>query len=51
MPHSHLKGREIYSKLVRNGKEIADIVNNKNFDFNYQYYNFFQNHITFKKVF
>lgn len=43
-------GKEVYSTIVRNGKEVARITNNKYYDFNYQYYNFLMNPVTLKKV-
>lgn len=43
-------GREVYTSVVRNGKEIAYIANNKYYDFNYQYYNFLTNPVVVKRV-
>ncbi len=39
-------GREIYSKVVRNNKEISFIGDNKYYDFNYQYINYLPNEIS-----
>lgn len=50
MPHTHLLGKEVYSSVIRNGSEIAFIANNKNYDFNYQYFNFLSTPISFKRV-
>ncbi|CAF1012278.1 unnamed protein product [Brachionus calyciflorus] len=49
LPHSHLLGKEIYTTVVRDGKEVAYLANNKYYDFNYQYYNFLNKPVTLKK--
>ena len=50
MPHTHLKGKELYTTLIRNGQEIAYLANNKYYDFNYQYYNFLSKPISIQPV-
>jgi hypothetical protein len=50
MPHTHLTGKEVIVTQVRDNKEIGYIVNNKNYDFNYQYFNFLAEPIKFKRV-
>merc|ERR1712110_102521 len=40
LPHTHLAGRSIYTKVVRNKTEVEYIGNNKYYDFNFQYINF-----------
>ena len=49
-PHAHLKGREIYTSIIRDGKEVDFLANNTYFDFNYQYYNFLRNPVKLKQV-
>ena len=49
LPHSHLASREIYSTVIRDGKEIFYIANEKYYDFNYQYLNFLQKPFVFKR--
>ena len=51
MPHTHLKGIELYTTLIRDGKEIAYLANNKYYDFNYQYYNFLSTPVILKQVY
>lgn len=46
LPHTHLTGRQIYSKVIRNGKEVSYITYGKYYDFNYQYTNFLASPIT-----
>ena len=36
MSHTHLSGREIYTKIVKNGTEIDYLARNKYYDFHYQ---------------
>jgi dopamine beta-monooxygenase len=48
LPHAHSYGREISSKIIRNGQEVEYLVNNKYYDFKYQFYNFNENPITLK---
>ena len=36
--------------IVRDGKEVAYLANNKYYNFNYQYYNFLTTPVTLKKV-
>jgi hypothetical protein len=36
MPHTHLAGTAVYTKLIRNGKDIGYVFNIPNYDFNYQ---------------
>lgn len=43
LPHTHLAGRQVFSKIVRNGKEVNFISNSKYYDFNYQYTEYLQN--------
>ena len=50
MPHTHLRGKELYTTLIRNGQEIAYLANNKYYDFNYQYYNFLSKPISIQQV-
>lgn len=49
MPHTHLTGKELYGTVVRDGKEVDYIANNKYYNFNYQYYNFLNNPVTLTK--
>ncbi|CAF1008830.1 unnamed protein product [Brachionus calyciflorus] len=49
LPHAHLLGKEIYTKVIRDGKEVAYLANNKFYDFNNQYYNFLNKPVTLKK--
>lgn len=49
-PHAHLKGREIYTSVIRDGREVDYLVNNKYYDFNYQYYNFLKRPLKLQKV-
>lgn len=39
-PHTHLAGRELYSKIIRNNTEVEYIANNKYYDFSQQYINY-----------
>jgi hypothetical protein len=50
MPHTHLTGKEVIATQVRDNKEIGYIVNNRNYDFNYQYFNFLAEPIKFRRV-
>lgn len=50
LPHTHLAGSQVFSKVVRNGSEVEYIANNKYYDFNYQYVNFLQRPVTLKRV-
>ena len=34
--HSHLTGRSIRTRHFRNGVELAEIISEKNYDFNFQ---------------
>ena len=36
MPHTHLTGRQIYTKILNNGTETGYLAKNKYYDFNYQ---------------
>jgi hypothetical protein len=45
-----IKGKEVFSKVIRDGKELGYITNNRNYDFNYQYYNFLTKPFALKKV-
>ena len=38
------------TKVIRNGKEIEYLANEKYYDFNYQYLNFLQKPFLFQKV-
>jgi len=40
----------VFSKIVRDNKEIEYVANNKYYDFNYQYTNFLQKPVVIKKV-
>jgi len=44
------KGRQVFSKIVRDNKEIEYVANNKYYDFNYQYTNFLQKPVVLKRV-
>ena len=44
------QGVEFYSYIIRDGKEIAYISNNKFYDFEFQFYNFLQEPVTLQKV-
>ena len=48
-PHTHLAGTQVFSKVIRNGKEVEYIANNKYYDFNYQYVNFMQKPVTMRR--
>jgi len=50
LPHTHLAGVEVYSKILRNNKEIEVISNNPYYDSNFQYIAFMQNNVVLKKV-
>jgi len=50
LPHTHLAGRQIFSKVVRNGSEVEYISNNKYYSFANQYYNTLPKPVTIKKV-
>ena len=50
MPHTHLIGKELYTTLIRDGKEVSYLAKNKYYDFNYQYYNFLTNPVVMKPV-
>ena len=43
-------GKEVISRVIRDGKELGYITNNRYYDFNYQYYNFLTTPMTLKKV-
>ena len=49
-PHTHLAGTQVFSKVVRNGREVEFIANNKYYDFNYQYINFLQKPVIMRRV-
>lgn len=49
MPHAHLFGKEVITTVVRDGKDVEYITNNKKYDFNHQYYNFLSKPVTLKK--
>ena len=36
IPHTHLVGNEIWTKIIRNGSDIGYLFRNQNYDFNYQ---------------
>ncbi|CAF0944282.1 unnamed protein product [Brachionus calyciflorus] len=36
LPHTHLTGRAVSTKIIRNGKDIGYLFRNKYYDFNYQ---------------
>lgn len=36
IPHTHLAGTEIWTKIYRNGQDIGYLFRNRNYDFNYQ---------------
>lgn len=48
-PHTHDAGVSLYTKQVRNGREIAHISNNKYYDNKYQYINYLQTPVVLKK--
>jgi hypothetical protein len=35
-PHTHLTGKEIYTKIIRNGKDIGYLFKNSYYDFDFQ---------------
>lgn len=35
-PHSHVVGTGIWTNVVRNGKEIKELIRDENYDFDYQ---------------
>jgi hypothetical protein len=45
-----IQGKELYTTIVRDGKEVAYLANNKYYNFNYQYYNFLTTPVTLKMV-
>ena len=45
-----IQGKELYTTIVRDGKEVAYLANNKYYNFNYQYYNFLTTAVTLKMV-
>lgn len=47
-PHTHLVGAQVYTKIIRNGREIGYVQKTKNYDFNYQYLNFLNNPVVLK---
>jgi len=49
LPHTHLAGREFYSKVLRNNTEIEMISDNKYYYFNYQFVNFKRKKIVLKE--
>ena len=44
------EGRQVFSKIVREDKEIEYVANNKYYDSNYQYTNFLQKPVVIKRV-
>jgi len=46
--HAHTAGREIWTKLIRNGKEILELIRDKNYDFNYQQSHLLRQEVPFK---
>ena len=42
--------KSLYTTIVRDGKEVDYITNNKYYDFNYQNYNFLSRPLTLRKV-
>lgn len=36
IPHTHLAGQEVWTKLIRNGTDMGYLNKNKYYDFNYQ---------------
>jgi hypothetical protein len=45
-PHTHLIGKRVYTKIIRNGKEIGYLQKTMNYDFDYQFTSFFVNPVT-----
>ena len=35
-PHAHTVGTGIWTKIVRNGKEVKELIRDDNYDFDYQ---------------
>eukprot|EP00795_Rhopilema_esculentum_P003452 gene3452-1831_t len=35
-PHAHVLGRAIWTKIIRNGKEVVEVLRDNNYDFDYQ---------------
>jgi hypothetical protein len=52
MPYfsSHIKGSQVYTKIIRDGEEIGYLEKTKNFDFNYQTLNFLKEPVVLKMV-
>ncbi len=50
MFHTHLAGRQVFSKLMRNGREVDYLFQNKWFDQNYQYYSYLPKRVNVYKV-
>jgi hypothetical protein len=50
MFHTHQAGREAYSKLMRDEKEVAYLYKNQWYDPDYQYYSFLPKRIDVLKV-
>lgn len=49
LPHTHLAGTGLYTKVLRKNKEIEHISYNPYYDFNYQYINFKTKNIVLEK--
>ncbi|XP_065055869.1 DBH-like monooxygenase protein 1 [Rhopilema esculentum] len=47
-PHAHTIGKGIWTKMVRNGKEVMEIIRDDNYDFDYQQTHLLRKEITFK---
>ena len=35
-PHAHTAGRGVWTKIIRDGKEITEIIRDDNYDFDFQ---------------
>jgi len=46
--HAHTAGKGIWTKHIRNGKEIAELMRNDNYDFNYQQSQLLRKEVSFK---
>ena len=49
LAHTHLTGREIHTKIVRNNKEVSYLSKNNYYDFNYQNVAFLPKPVVLKK--
>lgn len=50
LPHTHLAGTEMHSKILRNNKEVEHISHNPYYDSNFQYVNFMPKPVKIKRV-